>query len=119
MVGLVPRTIEPEPDTAAASAVATPVPHPVVPAIGKPVQEVSVPEDGVPSTGVTKVGEVERTALPVPVTVAKDSISKRHEAAVVPVAKIQVTSAEVPAGTVWERLLEPDERTVITAVDRF
>ena len=33
------------------------------PAIGKPVQFVSVPEVGVPKIGVTKVGEVENTML--------------------------------------------------------
>ena len=43
---------------------------PVVPAsIGRPAQLVRVPELGVPSAGVTSVGEVERTTAPVPVEV--------------------------------------------------
>ena len=36
---------------------------------GKPVQLVSVPEVGVPKTGVTSVGEVDKTLLPDPVEV--------------------------------------------------
>ena len=41
-----------------ASAVATPVPNPVIPVLsGSPVQLVRVPEAGVPSTGVVMVGE--------------------------------------------------------------
>lgn len=52
--------------------VATPVPKPDTPVeIGKPVQLVKVPDVGVPSKGVTRVGEVERTAEPVPVIVEK------------------------------------------------
>lgn len=78
-----------------ANQAAMPVPSPVTPVeMGRPVALVSVPEDGVPSappltkmvelagmvlplmevavatpkTGVTKVGEVARTPLPVPVT---------------------------------------------------
>ena len=59
-----------------AVSVAAPVPPlatgrvPVTPVDrGKPVQEVNVPEDGVPNTGVTRVGEVESTTLPDPVDV--------------------------------------------------
>ena len=41
---------------------------PVVPAtIGSPVIFVAVPLAGVPNTGVTNVGEVDNTTLPVPV----------------------------------------------------
>jgi hypothetical protein len=36
---------------------------------GSPVAFVSVPDAGVPSTGVTKVGDVDRTVFPVPVLV--------------------------------------------------
>lgn len=69
-VGLVANTKEPEPvssDTAAAKFalegvaknVATPEPKPETPVeIGSPVQLVNVPEDGVPSAGVTSVGDV-------------------------------------------------------------
>jgi len=36
---------------------------------GSPVRFVATPEDGVPSNGVTSVGEVLSTTLPAPVTV--------------------------------------------------
>jgi hypothetical protein len=53
-----------------ARKVATPVPNPETPVlIGNPVQLVRVPLVGVPSTGVTRVGEVERTLFPEPVLV--------------------------------------------------
>jgi hypothetical protein len=43
---------------------------PVTPVVnGKPVQLVKVPEVGVPSTGVAKVGDVDNTTLPEPVDV--------------------------------------------------
>ena len=49
--------------------VATPVPRPLTPVeIGKPVQLVSVPLVGVPSKGVTNVGEVSNTRPPLPVS---------------------------------------------------
>lgn len=52
-----------------ASAVATPVPNPLTPVlIGSPVQFVSVPDVGVPSSGVTNVGLVANTNAPVPVS---------------------------------------------------
>jgi len=70
-VGDVDKTTLPEP-----VEVVTPVPPrntvsvPVVPAtIGSPVALVSVAEDGVPSAGVTRVGDVARTLLPKPVLV--------------------------------------------------
>lgn len=51
-----------------AAQVATPDPSPLTPVlIGSPVQLVSVPEVGVPSTGVTRVGEEANTLFPVPV----------------------------------------------------
>lgn len=50
-------------------AVATPVPSPVKPPIGNPVALVSTNADGVPRAGVTSVGEVANTTLPVPVGV--------------------------------------------------
>ena len=55
-----PSSIEPTPR--AADVLAT------SPAIGKPVQFVSVPLDGVPSAGVTNVGDVANTNAPVPVS---------------------------------------------------
>lgn len=52
-----------------AKAVATPVPNPETPVlIGSPVQLVKTPLDGVPSAGVTNVGDVAKTADPVPVS---------------------------------------------------
>jgi serine protease inhibitor len=70
-VGLVANTTAPEP-----VEVVAPVPPlatdnvPVVPAtIGRPVAFVSVPEEGVPKAGVTKVGLVANTTAPEPVEV--------------------------------------------------
>lgn len=58
----------PDPLTATCSAARTPVPAPERPvAIGSPVQLVRMPLDGVPMAGVTRVGDVARTTLPVPV----------------------------------------------------
>ena len=80
MVGAVPNTSAPVPVssvTAAAtlaldgvaSAVATPVPSPLMPlAIGRPVALVSVAAEGVPRSGVVSVGEVANTAAPLPVS---------------------------------------------------
>jgi hypothetical protein len=53
-----------------AKKVATPVPNPLTPvAIGRPVPFVKVTELGVPKIGVTKVGLVFKTKLPLPVEV--------------------------------------------------
>jgi hypothetical protein len=80
-VGEVAKTKEPEPvssvtadarfaELGVARKVATFAPSPLTPVeIGKPVAFVKVPEEGVPSAGVTSVGEVARTLLPVPVLV--------------------------------------------------
>ena len=55
--------------TLIASAVATPVPRPEMPvATGSPVAFVRVPDDGVPSAGVTSVGDVAKTRAPEPVS---------------------------------------------------
>jgi hypothetical protein len=69
-VGLVDNTTLPEPVD-----VVTPVPPlatasvPVTPVVnGRPVQLVNVPLDGVPNTGVTKVGLVANTNAPEPVS---------------------------------------------------
>jgi hypothetical protein len=67
IVGDVASTEPPDPVTARPSDVATPVPRPVKPAIGRPVAFVSTAADGVPSAGETSVGELDRTADPVPV----------------------------------------------------
>ena len=79
IVGLVPNTAAPLPvssvraaakfaELGVASHVATPVPNPLTPVlIGNPVQLVRVPEAGMPSAGVVRVGEVAYTGCPVPV----------------------------------------------------
>jgi hypothetical protein len=68
MVGDVARTAPPEPVTAFPKAVATPVPRPEIPVdAGRPVAFVNVADEGVPSAGETSVGELDRTADPVPV----------------------------------------------------
>ena len=78
-VGLVANTNEPLPvssviaaaklaEEGVAKRVATPVPNPLMPVeTGSPVALVSVTEEGVPNTGVTSVGLVDITTLPVPV----------------------------------------------------
>lgn len=56
-------------DEGVAKNVATLAAKPDTPVdIGKPVQFVSVPEDGVPKAGVTKVGDVAKTRFPEPVS---------------------------------------------------
>ena len=66
--GTVARTGEPEPVTAFAKPVATPVPRPVMPVDnGRPVALVSVKDVGVPKAGAVSVGEVARTSAPEPV----------------------------------------------------
>ena len=79
-VGDVANTKSPEPvssvtadaklaDEGVAKKVATPVAKPDTPVeIGRPVQLVRVPEDGVPNAGVTSVGEVANTNAPLPVS---------------------------------------------------
>ena len=91
-VGDVDNTVLPEP-----VEVVTPVPPlatgkvPVTPVVsGKPVKLVATPDVGVPSKGVTSVGDVDKTTAPVPVDV------------VTPVpplatAKVPVTSAAAKA----------------------
>jgi len=78
-VGLVANTLAPEPVSSVNAAakfvldgvarnVATLAARPEIPVeTGNPVQLVRVPELGVPNTGVTNVGLVESTTLPVPV----------------------------------------------------
>jgi hypothetical protein len=79
-VGVLANTKAPDPvssvtaearfaDDGVARNVAIPVPRPAIPVeTGRPVQLVSVPEAGVPSTGVTRVGLVANTRDPVPVS---------------------------------------------------
>jgi hypothetical protein len=79
-VGEAEKTTEPVPvspviaaaklaEDGVARNVATLVPRPDTPvAMGSPVQFVSVPDVGVPKTGVTSVGDVAKTSAPVPVS---------------------------------------------------
>jgi len=84
-VGEVAKTFAPVPVSSVSAAAklaelgvarnaATPVPSPLTPVeIGRPVQLVSVPLEGVPRRGVTKVGEVFITkVVPVPVCAATE-----------------------------------------------
>jgi hypothetical protein len=57
----------PEEPTLLAKAVATPVPNPVMPEVGRPVALVRLTAEGVPRSGVVSVGDVALTTLPVPV----------------------------------------------------
>ena len=91
-VGDVAKTSEPEPvssviadarfaEDGVARRVATPVPKPEMPVdTGNPVAFVSVAEVGVPSNGVTRVGDVLSTMFPVPVT-AFDSVTPPYVSA--------------------------------------
>ena len=69
-------TNAPAEPTFTARAVRTPVPVPVRPVeIGRPVAFVSVTDDGVPSAGLTSVGDVARTMLPEPVVVLPSAVT--------------------------------------------
>ena len=84
-VGLVANTREPDPVSSVtaeaklalvgvAKNVATPVPRPLIPVdIGNPVALVNVTDVGVPSAGVTSVGDVDNTTLPVPVVAVEEA----------------------------------------------
>jgi hypothetical protein len=81
------------------AAVVDPVPPlatgrvPVTPVVkGRPVQLVNVPEDGVPKTGVTKVGLFAKTFAPVPVS----SVSAAAKFALEGVAKKVATPEPKP-----------------------
>jgi len=128
-VGEVLRTVFPEP-----VEVVTPVPPlatgsvPVTPVVrGKPVAFVKMPLDGVPSAGVTRVGEVLKTVLPEPVEVvtpvpplATASVPARVTEPVVAVLGVRpvvpalnaVTPPAVPLAAVVMRPLESTVRLV-------
>lgn len=93
------RQIFPEPDTAAASAVATPVPKPDMPVLtGSPVMLVATPDAGVPNAGVTKVGDVANTNAPDPVS-SVIALAKFAEDGVTRKVAIPVPSPEIPVDT--------------------
>jgi len=73
--GDVAPTNDPLPVMFAASAVATPVPRPVMAPTGNPVQLVNVPLEGVPNTGVVKEGDVAPTNDPLPVMFAANAVA--------------------------------------------
>jgi hypothetical protein len=80
----VPGDVIPVPPLPTGSVPVTPVES------GNPVQEVRVPEDGVPNAGVTSVGEVDSTLLPEPVEVVTP----------VPPASTGITSVDWISSTV-------------------
>ena len=120
--------------------VATPVPRPLTPEeIGRPVQFVSVPLVGVPSSGVTSVGEVANTSEPVPVSsvmaaiaLALDGVARnvatpvpRPETPVLmgrPVAFVSVPLEGVPSagvtsvGELLNTTVEPDPVVVAAEI---
>jgi hypothetical protein len=112
-----------------AAQVATPVPRPLTPVeIGSPVALVSVPELGVPSAGVTRTGEVAKTAAPVPVSsvsaarrFALDGVTRKFctplaQAAMVPTCVIFACTA---AGSVCTKAgtLDPSLAMIAFAED--
>ena len=129
-VGLVANTNEPVPVSSVmaeiklaldgvAKKVATPVPNPEIPVdTGRPVQLVNVPDEGVPRAGVTRVGLVDRTALPVPVMAANSMYSASQSAAVVKAVPIHKKLMVTPGITVATKL-PPDEFTVKLPVEAF
>lgn len=68
ILGAVDRTGPPDPVAAPLKPVATPVPSPDTPVeTGNPVAWVRTATEGVPSAGVVRVGDVDRTTDPEPV----------------------------------------------------
>ena len=93
--------------------VATPVPRPLIPVLtGRPVQFVRVPLVGVPSRGVTNVGEVAKTSAPEPVSsvtaAAKFALDGVARNVATPVPR-PVTPLEME--TVMVMLAEPSNET--------
>ncbi len=95
---------------------------------GKPVQLVSVPEVGVPKTGVTSVGEVDKTLLPDPVDVvtpvpplATGSVPVTPVVSGSPVALVNTAADGVPRAGVTsvgelDSTLLPEPVEVVTPV---
>ena len=86
---------------------------PVVVEIVKPFNDVAV---ATPRAGVTSVGDVARTLLPVPVIPVVPINVKSHDAAVVPLARIQETRTSLPAIAVPTKFA-PDEFIVMLPVE--
>jgi len=132
-VGLVERTVLPVP-----VETVTPVPPlatgsvPVTPVVsGKPVRLVAVPEAGVPKTGVTNVGLVERTVLPEPVelvtpvpplatgSVPVTPVVKGKPVVLVSTPDVGVPSRGVTSVGLVDRTLLPEPVEVVTPVPPF
>jgi hypothetical protein len=130
MVGLVPNTLAPEP-----VLVVTPVPPLETPSVpvtpvdkGRPVQLVSVPEVGVPSNGVTNVGDVFKTLLPEPVLVVTPvppletpsvpviPVDKGRPVQLVSVPEVGMPSSGVTKVGLVARTTEPVPVAVVTPV---
>jgi hypothetical protein len=93
-------TNEPADPTLTPSAVATLEPRPLTPVeIGRPVAFVSVADDGVPSAGVTSVGDDANTIAPEPVVVLPSAVTVPlvgNVSVVVPVkVKVELYAPEV------------------------
>jgi NAD dependent epimerase/dehydratase family enzyme len=109
-VGAVPNTAAPLPvssvnadaklaELGVARKVATPVPKPEIPVeTGSPVALVKVPEDGVPSAGVTRVGDVANTSAPDPVS-SVTAVAKLALEGVARKLATPVPSPEIPVLT--------------------
>jgi hypothetical protein len=129
-VGLVDKTLLPEP-----VEVVTPVPPlatgrvPVTPVVrGSPVVLVNTPDVGVPNSGVTSVGLVESTVLPVPVEVVTPvpplatgsvpvtPVVKGRPVALVSVPDVGVPSMGVTSVGLVDRTLLPEPVEVVTPV---
>lgn len=99
------KQIDPVPDTAAASAVATPVPKPVMPEIGRTVPWVRLMALGVPRFGVVIAQFVVRQNPPVPDTAAASAVATPVPSPVTP-----------PTGTLVA-LIVPEPETPNVAPD--
>jgi hypothetical protein len=113
-VGEVAKTAEPVPvssvkaerrlaELGVARKVATPVPRPDTPVeIGRPVAFVKVALVGVPRMGVTRVGEVASTLLPVPVLVTETTF-------------LLASNAKAVEAVKPDRVVVPDADRVVNA----
>lgn len=109
IVGDVPKTARPLPVSSVIAAarlallgvarnVAMPVPKPLTPVlIGRPVALVSVPLAGIPSAGVTNVGDVARATAPVPVFAVTATPAIENAFPVPAVSKVLLVSVSVVA----------------------
>jgi hypothetical protein len=100
-------------DDGVAKKVATPAPNPLTPVeIGRPVAFVNVTLAGVPSVGVTSVGEVDKTVLPVPVEVVTP-VPPFATGKAVP----EYAIASVPAVVIGEPVTDKNDGTVAATED--